>query len=119
MTWRRRRKLKELAEPERARLHALALARGERDARKAIEKARKKLGDALEGESDPKAIATLAAGLHDNARTVASMRVSHAKLTGTHAPERTDLTSGGKPLASLTDAEIDARIAAHEAARKG
>ena len=38
-----------------------------------------------------------------------------ADVTGVTAPRRVDVTSGGKPLAAMTDEELDARIAALEA----
>lgn len=46
-----------------------------------------------------------------------------AELHGVTAPQKVDLTSGGKPIASLTDDELAARVAqrlaALEALRKG
>lgn len=83
-----RRALIAAQEPERAQLHAHALARAERDARRALVKARCKLVEALDGAADEKALATVAAQIHDNARATTQMRVAHAKLTGAHAPDR-------------------------------
>lgn len=86
-----RRALIAAQEPERAQLHAHALARAERDARRALVKARRKLVEALDGAADEKALATVAAQIHDNARATTQMRTAHAKLTGAHAPDRLEV----------------------------
>jgi hypothetical protein len=86
-----RRALIAAKEPERARLHAQALAKAERDARRAVVKARRKLMAALEGTADEKALATVTAQIHDNARVTSTMRTSHARLIGDHAPDRVEV----------------------------
>ena len=86
-----RRQLLAAEEPQRAALHACALARAERDARRALVKARRKLVEALDGAADEKALATVAAQIHDNARATTQMRTAHARLTGAHAPDRLEV----------------------------
>jgi len=83
-----RRQLIAAREPERAALHTQALARAERDARRALERIRAKLEAAADGAAEVKDIAALAAQIHDNARATTQMRVAHAKLTGEHAAEK-------------------------------
>lgn len=83
-----RRALIAAREPERAQLHAHALARAERDARRALERIRAKLEAAADGAAEVKDLTALAAQIHDNARATTQMRVAHAKLTGAHAPDR-------------------------------
>ncbi len=86
-----RRQLIAAEEPRRASLHAHALARAERDARRALVRARRKLVEALDGAADEKALATVAAQIHDNARATTQMRTAHAKLTGDHAATRLEV----------------------------
>lgn len=88
-----RRTLIAAEEPRRAQLHAQALAQAERDARRAVVKARRKLVAALDGAADEKALATVAAQIHDNARVTSTMRTSHARLTGDHAPDRLEVSA--------------------------
>lgn len=88
-----RRALIAAEEPKRAQLHAQALAKAERDARRAVVKARRKLVAALDGAPDEKALATVAAQIHDNARVTSTMRTSHARLTGDHAPDRLEVSA--------------------------
>lgn len=83
-----RRALIAAAEPLRATLHTHALARAERDARRALEKIRAKLEAAADGAAEVKDLAAIAAQIHDNARATTQMRVAHAKLTGEHAAEK-------------------------------
>lgn len=88
-----RRQLIAAQEPLRAALHAQALARAERDARRAVVKARRKLVAALDGAADEKALSAVAAQIHDNARVTSTMRTSHARLTGDHAPDRLEVSA--------------------------
>ena len=83
-----RRQLIAAREPERASLHTHALARAERDARRALERIRAKLEAAADGAAEVKDLAAIAAQIHDNARATTQMRVAHAKLTGDHAAEK-------------------------------
>lgn len=83
-----RRALLAAREPERAQLHAHALARAERDARRALVEIRRKLEAAADTAADVKELAAIAAQVHDNARATTQMRVAHAKLTGEHAAEK-------------------------------
>lgn len=83
-----RRQLIAADEPRRATLHTHALARAERDARRALERIRAKLEAAADGAAEVKDLAALAAQIHDNARATTQMRVAHAKLTGDHAAEK-------------------------------
>jgi len=83
-----RRQLIAAREPERAALHTHALARAERDARRALERIRAKLEAAADGAAEVKDLAAIAAQIHDNARATTQMRVAHAKLTGEHAAEK-------------------------------
>lgn len=65
------------------------------------------------------------AGLHANAMSgdhlaaTALIKIMdrRAKLLGLDARAELDVTSGGKPLATIDDADLDARIAALESAR--
>ena len=75
-------------EPLRATLHTHALARAEREARRALEKARKRLASTLDATLEVKDLAAVTAQIHDNARATTQMRTAHAKLTGEHAPDR-------------------------------
>jgi gamma-glutamyl:cysteine ligase YbdK (ATP-grasp superfamily) len=93
-----RRQLIAAGEPQRAALHALALARAERDARRALTRIRAKLEAAADAAGDAKELAIVAAQVHDNARATTQMRVAHAKLTGEHAAAAVDLTSSGEAL---------------------
>lgn len=83
-----RRALIAAREPERAQLHTHALAKAERDARRALQRVRAKLEAFVEEAVDTKDLAALAAQVHDNARATTQMRVAHAKLTGDHAPDK-------------------------------
>lgn len=83
-----RRQLIAADEPRRAALHTHALAKAERDARRALERIRAKLEAAADGAAEVKDIAAIAAQIHDNARATTQMRVAHAKLTGEHAAEK-------------------------------
>ncbi len=80
--------LREVDAPRKSALHTHALAKAERDARRALEKARKRLESALDATGDVKELAAVAAQIHDNARATTQMRVAHSKLTGDHAPEK-------------------------------
>jgi hypothetical protein len=86
-----RRQLRAAREPERAALHTHALAKAERDARRALERVRAKLEAASEGSLEVKDLATISAQIHDNARATTQMRVAHAKLTGDHAATRLEV----------------------------
>ena len=83
-----RRQLIAADEPRRAALHTHALAKAERDARRALERIRAKLEAAADGAAEVKDLAAIAAQIHDNARATTQMRVAHAKLTGEHAAEK-------------------------------
>jgi len=83
-----RRQLIAADEPRRAALHTHALAKAERDARRALERIRAKLEAAADGAAEVKDLAAIAAQIHDNARATTQMRVAHAKLTGEHAPDK-------------------------------
>lgn len=87
-----RRALIAAGEPLRATLHTHALARAERDARKALVKARTKLEAALDTAAEVKDLAAIAAQIHDNARATSTMRTSHARLIGDHAPDKHEIT---------------------------
>lgn len=50
------------------------------------------------GAKKPSERASAAAALNDAARTLNQLRTAQAKLTGSHAPERTDVTSDGQSL---------------------
>lgn len=86
--WTITRALRAAGERTRAELHAHALARAERNARRALERIRAKLEAAADGAAEVKDLTALAAQIHDNARATTQMRVAHAKLTGAHAPDR-------------------------------
>ena len=86
-----RRQLIAAREPERATLHTHALAKAERDARRALERVRAKLEAFTEQAVDTKDLTALAAQIHDNARATTQMRVAHAKLTGDHAATRLEV----------------------------
>ena len=86
-----RRQLIAAREPERAALHTHALARAERDARRALQRVRAKLEAAAALAAEVKDLAALAAQIHDNARATTQMRVAHAKLTGNHAATRLEV----------------------------
>lgn len=86
--WTVTRALRAAGERTRAELHTHALARAERDARRALVTIRKRLVEKAEEVGDVKDLAALAAQVHDNARATTQMRVAHAKLTGEHAAEK-------------------------------
>lgn len=86
--WTITRALRAAGERTRAELHTHALARAERDARRALVTIRKRLVEKAEEVGDVKDLAALAAQVHDNARATTQMRVAHAKLTGEHAAEK-------------------------------
>jgi lipase chaperone LimK len=86
-----RRALIAAREPERAQLHTHALAKAERDARRALQRVRAKLEAFVEEAVDTKDLTALAAQVHDNARATTQMRVAHAKLTGDHAATRLEV----------------------------
>lgn len=85
------RQLRAAREPERAALHTHALAKAERDARRALQRVRAKLEAFVEEAVDTKDLTALAAQVHDNARATTQMRVAHAKLTGDHAATRLEV----------------------------
>lgn len=86
--WTVTRALRAAGERTRAELHTHALARAERDARRALVEIRRKLELAADTTADVKELAAIAAQVHDNARATTQMRVAHAKLTGEHAAEK-------------------------------
>ena len=96
--------------PKASDLYAQALERGMWNSLNAVGKARRKVVDALDFAEEPQHIAALSSQLHDNLRTLASTMTAHAKLSGVLV-ERLDVTSGGKALAKMTDAELLAYIA--------
>ena len=85
--------LRRLKEAKRGELHARALARAERDARRALAKIRRKLEAAADAAGDAKELTMLAAQINDNARVVVTMRTAHAKLVGEHAPDRVEVAT--------------------------
>lgn len=86
-----RRALIRAGEPLRATLHTHALAKAEREARRALVKSREKLATMLDASFDVKDVTAIAAQIHDNARATTTMRTAHAKLMGEHAPDKLDL----------------------------
>lgn len=92
--------LREAEAPRKSALHAHALARAERDARRALVKVRARLEAIVDIASDVKELTAIAAQLHDNARATSSMRVNHAKLSG-DLVEKIDHTSGGDRIATV------------------
>lgn len=83
-----RQALRRHCDAKRGELHTRALAKAERDARRALERIRAKLEAAADGAAEVKDLAALAAQIHDNARATTQMRVAHAKLTGEHAADK-------------------------------
>ena len=83
-----RQALRRCRDTKRGDAHTRALARAERDARRALVEIRRKLELAADTAADAKELAAIAAQVHDNARATTQMRVAHAKLTGEHAAEK-------------------------------
>lgn len=92
--------LREAEAPQKSALHTHALARAERDARRALEKVRERLESMIDSAADVKELTAIAAQVHDNARATSSMRVNHAKLSG-DLIEKVDHTSGGEKIATV------------------
>lgn len=92
--------LREAEAPRKSALHTHALARAERDARRALEKVRDRLESMIDLAADVKELTAVAAQIHDNARATSSMRVNHAKLSG-DLIEKVDHTSGGEKIATV------------------
>ena len=86
-------------ESTRGELHALALAKAERDYRRAVSANLKRITDALDAAPTSKDLVEVSKAMHDGLRTLSQVRTAHAKATGEHAADRIDVTSGGKPLA--------------------
>lgn len=83
-----RQALRRHLDTKRGEAHTRALAKAERDARRALERIRAKLEAAADGAAEVKDLAAIAAQIHDNARATTQMRVAHAKLTGDHAADK-------------------------------
>lgn len=83
------------------KLYADACARGVRLAAQTVAKARRRIDMALDaGDLEVKDLTALAAQAHDGLRARALVQMNHAKLSGALI-DRTDVTSGGAPLASV------------------
>ena len=104
--------------PKASELYAQALERSMWASLNVVGKARRKVTAALDYAEEPQHIAALSSQAHDNLRTLSSTMTAHAKMTGAMV-ERFDVTSGGKPLASMTDAELAAHVAELKARVEG
>ena len=91
-------------------LYAQALARAEREHLALVGAGRKRLRLALEAAEDD-AVPEITRAANDSLRAVTATKMAHAKLTG-KLIERSDVTSGGEPLAKMTDAELLAHVTA-------
>lgn len=91
-------------------LYAQALARAEREHLALVSAGRKRLRGALDVVDDGD-VAEIVRAANDSLRAVTATKMAHAKMVGTLI-ERHDLTSDGKPLATMTDAELLAHVAA-------
>ena len=78
-------------------LYAQALARAEREHLALVGAGRKRLRLALD-VADDAAVVDITRAANDSLRAVTATKMAHAKLTG-KLIDRTDVTSGGKPLA--------------------
>lgn len=76
----------------RQRVYARALEAEERRSLAAVRMARAKVEDALAADDGTRA-AELARAVNDTLRAVAQTRAAHAKLTGSHAPERVEVSA--------------------------
>ena len=85
-------------EATRSELHAHALARAERDYRRAVSRNLARITAALDAAPTSKDLVEASKAMHDGLRTLSQVRTAHAKVTGDHAAERIDVTTGGKPL---------------------
>ncbi len=114
-----RRALRRHAAPERAELFAAELAASQRNYLSACRKARRKVVAALDATTDPRDLAMLAHVLHEGLRAVSTARAAHARLVVA------DNQANGSPafgrvveyedLSTLSDEELNARIATHAA----
>lgn len=87
-------------EADRGELHARALARVERDYRRALTKNLPRLTKALVNAPTTKDLVEASKAMHDGLRTLSQVRTAHAKVTGDHAPDKHELTgANGAPLA--------------------
>lgn len=82
-----------------ASLYAQALARAEREHLGLVSAARRRLREALDAAPD-EAVAEITRAANDSLRAVTATKMAHAKLSGALI-DRTDVTSGGAPLASV------------------
>lgn len=85
-------------EADRSELHARALARAERDYRRAVAANLKRITAALDEAPTTKDLVEASKAMHDGLRTLSQVRTAHAKATGDHAAEKHDVTTGGAPL---------------------
>jgi hypothetical protein len=83
--------------PKADDLYAQVLARAERDHLALVGAGRKRLRLALD-VADDAAVVDITRAANDSLRAVTATKMAHAKLTG-KLIDRTDVTSGGKPLA--------------------
>lgn len=87
-------------EADRSELHARALARVERDYRRALTKNLPRLTKALVEAPTTKDLVEASKAMHDGLRTLSQVRTAHAKVTGDHAPDKHEHTgANGAPLA--------------------
>lgn len=87
-------------EADRSGLHARALARVERDYRRAVAANLPRLTRALNTAETPKDVVEVSKAMHDGLRTLSQVRTAHAKVTGDHAPDKHEHTGpNGTPLA--------------------
>lgn len=101
-----RRAITKASEPRRAELHALAMARAERDYRRALSANLARLTVALESAPTAKDLVEVSKAMHDGLRTLSQVRTAHAKATGDHAAEKHELTgANGSPLTIYAPAE--------------
>lgn len=93
-------------EADRSELHARALARVERDYRRAVAKNLPRLTTALRSAETSKDLVEVSKAMHDGLRTLSQVRTAHAKATGEHAAEKHELTgANGSPLTIYAPAE--------------
>lgn len=86
------------SESTRGELHTLALAKVEREYRRAVARNLARIEEALAAAPTSKDLVEASKAMHDGLRTLSQVRTAHAKATGDHAAERIDVTTGGKPL---------------------
>lgn len=95
-------------EADRSGLHARALARVERDYRRAVAANLPRLTRALDEAPTTKDVVEVSKAMHDGLRTLSQVRTAHAKVTGEHAAEKHELTgANGSPLTIFAPPEIE------------